>query len=71
MISQEKKPDVEVLGWRGCTCSVIVKPDGRTAKFSKTRLEVAYAREMHFLFSGKALVGIPAVSMPFSHSLKA
>jgi hypothetical protein len=26
---------------------------------------------MHFLFSGKALVGIPAVSMPFSHSLKA
>jgi hypothetical protein len=35
-----KKPDVEVLGWRGYTWSAIGRPVGRSAKFSKRRLMV-------------------------------
>ena len=29
-ILKGKKPDLEVLGWSGCTCSVVVRPDGCT-----------------------------------------
>ena len=33
-ILQVKKPDVEVLSWRGYTWSAVVRPGGHTAKFS-------------------------------------
>ena len=39
-----KKPDVQVLGRRGCTWSGVVSPVGRTAKFSKTTFGAAYGR---------------------------
>jgi hypothetical protein len=39
-------------------------PVGRTAKFSKATLESAYGRETNLKLTGKALVNIPAVSMP-------
>jgi hypothetical protein len=35
MIPQVKKPDVEVLGWHGHTCSAVVRLVGITVKFSK------------------------------------
>uniref|UniRef100_A0A4W5JRZ4 G-protein coupled receptors family 1 profile domain-containing protein n=1 Tax=Hucho hucho TaxID=62062 RepID=A0A4W5JRZ4_9TELE len=56
-IPQVKKPDVEVLGWRGYMRSAVVRPVGHTAKFSKMRLEVAYGREVNITFSGNSSGG--------------
>ncbi len=69
-ILQVKKPDVEVLGWSGFTCSVVVRPVGCSAKFSETTLETAYGSEINIQFTPAALVDIPAVSMPTARPLK-
>ena len=37
--------------------SVVVRPVGRTAKFSKTTLKAAYGREINIQFSGKSSGG--------------
>ena len=48
MIPSVKKLDVDVLGWHGYTWSAVVRPVGRTTKFSKT---TAYGRETNIQFS--------------------
>jgi hypothetical protein len=68
-IPQVKKTVVEVLGWCGYTCSAVVRPVGRTAKFSKMMLKAAYGREINSKFSGTNLVDIHVVSMSISHFL--
>jgi hypothetical protein len=56
-IPQVKNPDVDVLGWRGYTRSVVVRPVGRTAKFSKPTLEATYGREINIQLSGNCSGG--------------
>jgi hypothetical protein len=65
-ISQGKKPGVEVLGWRGYTCSVVVRPVGNIFKFSKPTLFEKIT--LHSLAT--TLVDIPAVSITIARSLK-
>ena len=55
-IQQVKKPDVEVLGWRGYTWAAVVRLVGRTAKFSKMT-EAAYVREVKIKLSGNSSGG--------------
>jgi hypothetical protein len=54
MILQVMKPDVEVLGWCGYTWSVVVRPVGLTATFSKMMLKAAYDRETNVKLSGNS-----------------
>ena len=56
-ITQVKKLDVEVLGWRGYMWSLVVRPVGHTAKFDKIMLETAYGREMNIQLSGSSSCG--------------
>jgi hypothetical protein len=48
---------VGILGWRRYMWSVVVRPVGCTAKFSKTMLEAASGRELNIQLSGNSSSG--------------
>jgi hypothetical protein len=63
MITQVKKPGVEVLGWHGYTWSAVV----RTVLKHWRQL---MPEKLTFKSLATALVDIPAINMPIARSLK-
>jgi hypothetical protein len=56
-IPQVKKPDVEVLGWRGYMWSVVVTSVRCIAIFFKITLEADFGTEINIPFSGNSSGG--------------
>jgi hypothetical protein len=57
MIMQVKKPDVEVLGWRGYTWPTFARLVECTANLSKPTLEATYGREINIKLFGNSSGG--------------
>ena len=70
MIPQAKKPDVEVLGWRGYAWSADWGRLDVLPNSLKWRWRRLVAEKFTLNYLATALVDIPAVSMPIACSLK-
>jgi hypothetical protein len=70
-IPQVKKPDLEVLGWRGYTWSMVERPVGRTVlpNSLKRHWRRLMVEILTLNYLATALVDIPTVSMLIAHSL--